>query len=151
LKQKEYSQSISMVKPNLGSMYGVDGTRMFNTLDLWRVANAGNTASANSRLNKLLKRKYLPIDYQVSTHLLRTMYANGTFEIIVKPNVWQLGVCTVNRFLSDALGHHSLEMGLAYLHLVVVDDRYEQLQLTLSSIQSSIHKAYYQMATLPIA
>jgi len=140
LKQKESSDIVTIVKPVL---LHVDVSAMIRALDLWRSTNELASAT-NRRLNSLLQTKYLSsyVDtHRITTHLLRTVYANMAYETIVKTNAWQLGVCTLNKFLNDALGHHSLEMGLAYLHVVIVDDRYEALLTTLKQTQNLLYKA----------
>jgi len=139
LKQKESSDIVTIIKPVL---LHVDVSAMIRALDLWRSTNELASAT-NRRLNSLLQTKYLSSyadTHRITTHLLRTIYANMAFETIVKTNAWQLGVCTLNKFLNDALGHHSLEMGLAYLHVVIVDDRYEVLLTTFKQTQDLLYR-----------
>ena len=147
LKQKEYSESITIVKPCL---LGVDANALIHALELWRSVNEGVTA-ANRKLNLLLQTKYLCKyieTHRVTTHLLRTIYANMAYETIVKPNLWQLGVCTLNKFLNDSLGHHSLEMGLAYLHVVVIDDRYSRLMVKMSRLEEQLISACHTLYSI---
>jgi len=137
LKQKEKSDSLTICKPLL---LNVDGDALVYALSMWREANQ-YTSAIGHRLNVLLQTRYLSEfheTYRVSTHLLRTIYANMAYETIVKPNLWGFGVCTLNKFLNDSLGHHSLEMGLAYLHVVIVDDTAKHLRQTLEHLTNNL-------------
>jgi len=115
LKQGEKSASVVIIKPLL---LGVDGKRLIDTLMRWRSTNRTAMVSVNARLNYTLQ-KYLP---GATTHTLRALYAHTAYDTIVKKGLLPTGVTTLNKFLQDSLGHHSFEIGLSYLHVVLIDD-----------------------------
>lgn len=118
LKQGDKSKETSITKPLL---LGVNGKSLFKVLDKWRPTNKQDPSNTNVRMNKLLVT-YLP---GITTHMLRAIYAHVAYDTIVKKGLLSK-IVTLNQFLQESLGHHSFEVGLSYLHVVVVNDLAEQ-------------------------
>ena len=117
LKQGDKSKVTVITKPLL---LGVNGKLLFKALEKWRSTNKQDVGNTNVRMNKLLVT-YLP---NVTTHMLRAIYAHVAYDTIVKKGIYG-NVVTLNQFLQESLGHHSFEVGLSYLHVVVVNDMAE--------------------------
>lgn len=105
-----------------------DPTFLVEQLDAWRVNNAvanpgtydeKTVKKFNNRINVLLRKRYLnPDDYpgvRIKTHLLRATYAAAAYQLFSTANQ------TLNAFIQAYLGHASLEIGLNYSYVKILD------------------------------
>ena len=105
-----------------------DPTFLVEQLNEWRAFNAVENPGTyeektvkkfNTRINVLLRKRYLnPSDYpgvRIKTHLLRATYAAAAYQLFSTPNQ------TLNAFIQAYLGHASLEIGLNYSYVKILD------------------------------